>query len=235
MLKCLNDGTCIPTGTQISDGSYDSPDATCSCCDGFDGTQCEINQNHTLCLPNPCQNGGRCKLLNGTDSYECECDDDYTGTNCEYSNLCLNSPCEESTTELCLTTSERFACICKPGWGGRDCGDDIDECQDSSLIICLNGGSCVNSPGGYSCTCPPDRTGDDCGKYNPQPVNCSSSQMCLNGGTCVDQEGGNMVCDCPRGFTGDICEDVGKYISLCLSFCHYLVGDIWDCVSYMTT
>ena len=29
---------------------------------------------------------------------------------------------------------------------------------------------------------------------------------CQNGGNCIPKEDGNFKCDCPPGFTGDICE-----------------------------
>jgi hypothetical protein len=32
----------------------------------------------------------------------------------------------------------------------------------------------------------------------------------MNGGTCVDKEGGSMVCNCPLGYAGDICDIVGS-------------------------
>ena len=218
-LNCLNGGTCISEVPPNVHGSYNSSNVNCLCFVGFDGTQCERNIN-TLCLPNPCQNGGHCKYLNKTDSYECECSDDYAGANCELSNHCFSSPCIDSNTETCLTTPEGFACICRAGWGGRNCGDDIDECQDSQKL-CLNGGSCVNSPGGYSCNCLPEHTGAACEEYVPQPVDCSYSHMCMNGGTCVDKEGGSMVCNCPLGYAGDICDIVGKSTPFWFPSCFY--------------
>ena len=207
---CENAGTCVRESLPNSDGSYNSSGVKCMCCAGFDGNHCEINigRNHTLCLPDPCQNGGHCSF--SEESYECKCERGYTGANCEYSDLCLSSPCVESNMESCLTTAEGFVCICKTGWGGRTCNADIDECHDPPNP-CLNGGLCVNSHGSYSCSCPPKFTGQYCGVGIPQPVNCRSSQMCKNGGTCVDQEGGTMVCECPPGFIGDVCEVLGEY------------------------
>ena len=106
----------------------------------------------------------------------------------------------------------RGVCVCKDGWGGDTCEEDIDECLDSSTTLCLNGGSCVNEPGGYSCSCTPEYTGPDCSTYIPQPVNCSSgNQRCKNGGTCVDKEPGTMICNCTKGFKGDFCEIVGEW------------------------
>ena len=36
---------------------------------------------------------------------------------------------------------------------------DINECENDP---CQNGGTCVNSPGGYSCNCVDGYTGDHC-------------------------------------------------------------------------
>ena len=48
---CKNDGTCTNTGQ----GSY-----TCSCPDGFNGTNCEIKVDN--CQHQPCLNHGTCEV-----------------------------------------------------------------------------------------------------------------------------------------------------------------------------
>lgn len=47
----------------------------------------------SACLPNPCQNGGRCQLSNdAAGGFECSCQDGYTGVDCsEDVNECLDS------------------------------------------------------------------------------------------------------------------------------------------------
>ena len=47
----------------------------------------------SVCLPNPCQNGGACQLSDdATGGYECSCRDGYTGNDCsEDVNECLDS------------------------------------------------------------------------------------------------------------------------------------------------
>ena len=200
------------------DGSYNSSEAKCVCCSGYEGDRCQVNvgRNHTLCQPNPCQNTGQCSLLS-EEEYECRCSSGFTGTNCQFTDPCISSPCSEFGD--CHNINGEFFCVCsKDGWGGESCDEDIDECQDS-MVRCHNGGACVNSPGGYSCECLPEYTGHSCGDYVPQPVNCSSSQRCRNGGTCVDQSGGTMVCECPLGFTGDQCDMPGECCVLCMVYC----------------
>ena len=224
--ECMNDGTCVPDFLPNADGSYNSSGALCICCSGFSGDRCETaSENHTLCRPNPCQNGGECQLLVEM-GYRCECAVGYTGVNCELSDLCIEgrSSCNPQNTDACYVVSdddevaeEREICICKDGWGGDTCSEDLDECLDPSVASCQNGGSCVNTPGWFYCSCVPQYTGSKCEVYVPQPVNCSSYQRCLNGGTCVDKEPGTMVCECPERYTGDLCEilgECGPYITL---------------------
>ena len=47
----------------------------------------------SACLPNPCQNGGRCQLSNdAAGGFECSCQGGYTGVDCsEDVNECLDS------------------------------------------------------------------------------------------------------------------------------------------------
>ena len=37
---------------------------------------------------------------------------------------------------------------------------DVNECNEPD--VCANGGTCVDSHGGYSCSCPPGTTGQQC-------------------------------------------------------------------------
>ena len=52
----------------------------------------------SVCLPNPCQNGGACQLSDdATGGYECSCRDGYTGNDCsEDVNECLDSKCMDT-------------------------------------------------------------------------------------------------------------------------------------------
>ena len=39
------------------------------------------------CNPNPCQNGGNCRIEDG--HFKCECPSGYSGETCEISNECI--------------------------------------------------------------------------------------------------------------------------------------------------
>ena len=107
----------------------------------------------------------------------------------------IGAPPVARRTPPLVSTQRRGPCACAgPSGAGPRAREDIDECvrSSSSSPLCLNGGTCVNTPGGYSCSCPSEYRGEECEEYIPQPVNCSSGpQTCMNGGTCVRQgEGG---------------------------------------------
>lgn len=50
----------------------------CKCKNGFSGPHCNININD--CDPNPCVHG---KCLDGVNTFDCVCDKDYWGVNCD--------------------------------------------------------------------------------------------------------------------------------------------------------
>ena len=51
----------------------------CSCADGYEGDDCQIDINE--CAGDPCQNGATCNDL--VAKYSCDCIKGYEGDNCE--------------------------------------------------------------------------------------------------------------------------------------------------------
>ena len=77
---------------------------------------------------------------------------------------------------------------------------DVDECA-LGLSQCENGGTCLNTIGGYECVCPPGYTGPYCAA----DINECLDNPCLNGGTCINNFG-SYVCNCPPNYSGKNCE-----------------------------
>ena len=89
---------------------------------------------------------------------------------------------------------------------GALCTVDVDECSGTHTP-CKNGGTCINSHGGYRCICVNGWTGPDCS------VNIDDCQIgpCYNGGTCHDRVG-YYYCECPEGKTGMPVPNQYKYL-----------------------
>ncbi|XP_030569623.1 cubilin homolog [Drosophila novamexicana] len=68
--RCLNNGTCVLSGRGTS----------CICQPGYTGAVCAEADN---CHPNPCHNGGTCRLLPGN-QHQCMCPVGYTGSSCSH-------------------------------------------------------------------------------------------------------------------------------------------------------
>ncbi|XP_078677903.1 uncharacterized protein LOC144914193 [Branchiostoma floridae x Branchiostoma belcheri] len=95
---------------------------------------------------------------------------------------------------------------------------DYAECAD---VMCLNGGTCTDTPTGYSCSCAAGFTGLQC---ETDDVDHCASSPCTKGGTCVDRSNG-FQCLCPPGYVGTRCQ-VSK--SSCLLPLGMANGDIED-------
>lgn len=63
--------------------------------------------------------------------------------------------------------------------------------------MCQNGGTCVNTVGGYHCICVNGWEGEHCQINHNDCV----GTVCYNGGTCHDRVA-SFYCECPIGKTG---------------------------------
>uniref|UniRef100_A0A1I8FQ61 EGF-like domain-containing protein n=1 Tax=Macrostomum lignano TaxID=282301 RepID=A0A1I8FQ61_9PLAT len=87
------------------------------------------------------------------------------------------------------------------GFVGDTCSIDVNECLSAP---CANGGSCVNTEGGYSCRCPAGFEGRHCELPFCRPIDCRLNGGCYNGGVCSGDFDGK--CRCVDGFSGTRCE-----------------------------
>lgn len=74
--------------------------------------------------------------------------------------------------------------------------EDVNEC-DLMPNSCQNGGTCLNTQGGYNCVCVNGWSGDDCSKNIDDCVDAA----CHQGSTCHDRVA-SFYCECPPGRTG---------------------------------
>ena len=88
-----------------------------------------------------------------------------------------------------------FDCVCDTGYEYDDTDNSCININECSPNPCENGGTCTDLVNTYSCVCVPGYTDDNCTTI----IECP----CENGGTCGS---GATACECPDGYTGDMCE-----------------------------
>ncbi|CAH1100186.1 unnamed protein product [Psylliodes chrysocephalus] len=96
------------------------------------------------CLPNPCQNGGKCIVRNST-KY-CQCVGYYTGLFCALTK-CELEPCAFGTCEL---TESSYKCHCKAGYVGVMCDQKRKPCEGNP---CESRGICIEKGDNFQCQC----------------------------------------------------------------------------------
>ena len=128
------------------------------------------------CASNDCVNG---QCSNGADTYECVCDQGWTGTLCDENinecdpNPCINGSCEDDINS--------YTCTCAPGFDGDNCENDINECDPSP---CING-SCTDGENSFTCSCNEGWMGILCDEVVPD---------CVDVETLLDGQGRERDC-----------------------------------------
>lgn len=77
--------------------------------------------------------------------------------------------------------------------------EDVDECSSNP---CKNGGTCTDRVNGYTCRCRDNYFGASC----QDDIRKCHYTTCRNRGICKEGLNGTHVCICPRGYTGESCE-----------------------------
>lgn len=192
---CLNGGECLVKE------SVAAVSASCNCSIGYTGASCQDVRADSACYVNPCDNGGTCRLMGSLSSFTCNCPPGFQGSTCAMIDYCASRPCMNGGQCLSGINGNQYRCQCPAGFTGSQCQQDINECS-SSTPACLNGGTCINTFGGYSCWCPVSYTGNQCESlYAPCQPN-----PCLNGASCISVGSTDYRCRCLPGFNGTNCQ-----------------------------
>uniref|UniRef100_A0A8P4KDC2 Neurogenic locus notch homolog protein 1 n=1 Tax=Dicentrarchus labrax TaxID=13489 RepID=A0A8P4KDC2_DICLA len=167
-LNCRNGGTCV--------SGHIGP--RCLCPPTFTGPECQTPTD-SLCISNPCYNGGTCQITPDVPFFQCSCPSNFNGLLChilDYSFVggfgrditpppevevsCEIPQCDEwAGNHICDSLCNNHAC----GWDGGDCSLNFDDPWQncSAALQCwryFNDGKCdgqCNSPGclydGFDC------------------------------------------------------------------------------------
>ena len=154
-------------------------------CNATNATCIDIDE---CVVSDPCPNVDNASCKNIPYSYDCVCDNGYTG--------------KEFCAVLVIGLDYKYP-IFLTGNAWEFC-HDIDECQDYQVWsqTCLAHSQCVNVPGSFNCSCYSGYEGDP---Y----VGCTDIDECVGGngvgndcpvvnGTCQNYDGGYW-CECPSG------------------------------------
>eukprot|EP00794_Sanderia_malayensis_P004400 gene4400-4989_t len=194
---CTNGGTCIESGGAFS----------CRCKLGFSGPICEGQKNlrirkisaesvkfnsntykfrpeESVCLPNPCENGGTCVPYYGIAL--CKCVHNYTGAHCSdkrHVNVEVGSTKDAIIKDV--------AALSKPTEKAANSQYNVVP------LMPTNGGSSTSNPITAVVMAKKD---DPC-----------ISTSCLHHGMCVVRTDGQPECICLPDFSGPVCGEIGAY------------------------
>ncbi|CAF3778690.1 unnamed protein product [Adineta steineri] len=203
---CLNQGICIPLGSQNN--------FMCLCSSGFGHFDCSIYMGLS-CSSNVCLNGGTCD--HNSTNIQCICPVDFAGPRCEWTSVCSTNTCQNGGTcrQIAPTMAE---CLCQAGFTGPIC-----SLRDSCATLpCKNGGGCTtlladtgNNWSAYRCICPPGFYGQNCDTV----INSCSNMVCPAYKICTEQSTG-PVCICKGNKIGTLCQYDNPCNSSSLFNCH---------------
>ena len=155
------------------------------------------------------------KCVNGDNTYECDCNDGWSGVDCTDAVAICGALDDCSDFARCEDNGDgTHTCICHVGYdgSGQECVD-IDECNTSP---CQNGGVCLESSvdetvalTDYKCVCGEEFFGPHC--QGVTDVNECRPNPCDHG-TCAESGGDLSVplleyrCSCSSGWLGETCD-----------------------------
>uniref|UniRef100_A0A7N8XC31 Integrin beta n=1 Tax=Mastacembelus armatus TaxID=205130 RepID=A0A7N8XC31_9TELE len=213
--------------SQCTEGQGTFQCGVCMCQPGFQGAQCECNEESALlsnCLANNeseiCSGQGKCYCG------QCKCHASsfgrIYGPYCE----CNNYSCVRFHGELCggHGVCDCGECHCQRGWTGEycNCSTSTEACLSDDGTLCSNRGRCECG----QCVCAvPGASGDKCEKCPTCGDACSSARTCVQCHLQDKDELCDQRCSMPKI---TINTTAGKRL-LTTSLCHLILCPIPDC------
>ncbi|KAL5013157.1 hypothetical protein ScPMuIL_007427 [Solemya velum] len=148
--------------------------------------------NHTHAIRAPIRLRGRSILDIAVRIF---CDENYYGPNCD--QHCHR---RDDVTGHYTCHPKVGQRVCNNGWQGQLCDVDVNECSVSNP--CANGGTCINTLGGFRCSCRQRFTGVNC----ETALGSCRQNFCHNGGTCYIINS-TVTCNCPVHWNGELCNE----------------------------
>ncbi|CEF71132.1 Delta and Notch-like epidermal growth factor-related receptor [Strongyloides ratti] len=161
--------------------------------------------DNNLCKNNPCQNDGKCKLINNK-NYYCKYKDGLNGKKCEQSyDICKIVGGDKSYCNnhgKCIIKNNKPFCECMLLWKGKHCETPVNICEKNKNY-CLNGGSCLSIIGSLFpiCKCSKMFYGDRCEKK----IDYCQFKPCFHDGICSNNEISGYSCLCNSSYMGKGC------------------------------
>eukprot|EP01134_Creolimax_fragrantissima_P000169 CFRG0169T1 len=201
---CDNEGSCIPnlsyndmvstTAFQISSVHRNTTSenqtsiqftSRCDCPAYWAGPSCSTASKclgpYDTIQDTPVCYHGSCLYLPSQDTIQCECDEEFVGTQCDIVDPCSRSTCLNSgSCEYDPTVFGWLSCTCTGGFTGPSC-----EIAGSCKLDCLNGGVCSYTEArGEFCGCPSWTNGTFCENIIPGQGPCDVAG-CVPGAECL--------------------------------------------------
>ncbi|XP_048238236.1 uncharacterized protein LOC124135986 isoform X2 [Haliotis rufescens] len=213
-INCAEDCTCDFANTD----SCDSINGSCTCKEGWNGTNCSTDVDECSEDLHNCTDTEVCRNTSG--SFVCDCHpglwkSSQSSTCVECTSPTYGFNCASKCTCVFPNTAScdpvNGSCTCNTGWIGTNCETNVDECSATPSVCTETQEVCRDTNGSFVCDCNPGfgrpTTAAACAACNSTSygTNCENACTCISGNS-LSCNSVNGSCTCNTGWTGTNCE-----------------------------